>query len=80
MEYQCHLKLCEWKNYIFLKNQSVINTNEKLKQLENDYDAIFLGVGLGKTATLQLEGEDKKGVIGAVEFIEELRMKKHLVK
>jgi len=63
-----------------IKYHSAINTKEQLKQLENDYDAIFLGVGLGKTATLQLEGEDKKGVIGAVEFIEELRMKKHLLK
>ena len=62
-----------------IKYHSAINTKEQLKQLENDYDAIFLGVGLGKTATLQLEGEDKKGVIGAVEFIEELRMKKHLL-
>ena len=76
------------KEVEYLQNQlgfnieyhSAINTKEQLKQLENDYDAIFLGVGLGKTATLQLDGEDKKGVIGAVEFIEELRMKKHLLK
>lgn len=63
-----------------IKYHSAITTKEQLKQLENDYDAIFLGVGLGKTATLQLEGEDKDGVIGAVEFIEELRMKQHLLK
>ncbi len=60
-----------------IKYHSAITSKEQLKQLENDYDAIFLGVGLGNTATLQIEGEDKKGVIGAVEFIEELRMKKH---
>ena len=67
-----------------LKFSIIYNTSiaskEQLKQLENDYDAIFLGVGLGKTATLNLEGEDKKGVIGAVEFIEELRMKHHQLK
>ena len=76
------------KEVEYLQNQlgfnieyhSAINSKEQLRQLENDYDAIFLGVGLGKTATLQLEGEDKNGVVGAVEFIEELRMKKHLVK
>lgn len=62
-----------------IKYSSVITTKEQIQQLENDYDAIFLGVGLGKTADLNLEGEDKEGVIGAVEFIEELRMKHHQV-
>lgn len=54
-----------------------INSKEMLQKLETDYDAIFLGVGLGKTATLHLDGEDKEGVVGAVEFIEELRMQHH---
>ncbi|MEK6152047.1 NAD(P)-dependent oxidoreductase [Flavobacteriaceae bacterium 3-367] len=58
---------------------SPINSKEQLKTLEADYDAIFLGVGLGKTATLNLEGEHLDGVQGAVEFIEELRMKHHKV-
>lgn len=58
---------------------SAIDSKEKLKTLEKDYDAIFLGVGLGSTAILRLEGEDKEGVIGAVEFIEELRKKQHLM-
>ena len=60
-----------------IKYNSAINSKEDLSKLENDYDAIFLGVGLGKTASLGLEGENKEGVIGAVEFIEELRMKHH---
>ena len=59
---------------------NAIKTREELKDLENNYDAIFLGIGLGKTRFLELNGEDKKGVIGAVEFIEELRMKQHLIK
>jgi glutamate synthase (NADPH/NADH) small chain len=58
---------------------SEISSNEQLKDLEAKYDAIFVGVGLGKTRNLGLDGEDKKGVIGAVEFIEELRMKHHEV-
>ena len=57
-----------------------ISSKEQINELETNYDAIFIGVGLGKTATLNLDGEDKKGVVGAVEFIEELRMKHHLVK
>ena len=76
------------KEISYLQNQlgfvihynSPINSKDQLKVLEDTYDAVFLGVGLGKTATLKLEGEDKKGVVGAVEFIEELRMKQHLVK
>lgn len=62
-----------------IKYNSPITTKDQLKQIENDYDAIFIGVGLGKTRQLELDGEDKKGVIGAVEFIEELRMKHHQI-
>lgn len=54
-----------------------ITTKEQLDKIENDYDAIFLGVGIGPTATLDLDGEDKGNVVGAVEFIEEVRMKQH---
>ncbi|MCH8568712.1 MAG: NAD(P)-dependent oxidoreductase [Balneolales bacterium] len=58
---------------------SPITTRKQLDELEEHYDAIFLGMGLGPTATLDLPGVDKKNVIGAVEFIEELRMKQHEV-
>lgn len=57
--------------------QAGITSKEQIAQLEADYDAIFLGVGLGKTTSLKIEGEDKDGVIGAVEFIETLRTQKH---
>ncbi len=59
--------------------QSPITTKEQIADLEKRYDAIFLGVGLGPTATLGIEGENLEGVVGAVEFIEELRMQKHKV-
>ncbi len=54
-----------------------ITTKEQLDKIENDYDAVFLGVGIGPTASLNLEGEEKDNVVGAVEFIEEVRMKQH---
>lgn len=57
-----------------------ISTSEQLKEIESKYDAIFLGVGLGPTASLGISGENGANVIGAVEFIEELRMKHHNVK
>lgn len=63
-----------------IKYNTAIHTKEQLNQLEKDYDAIFLGVGLGKTARLNLDGEEKEGVIGAVEFIEDLRMQHHKTK
>lgn len=75
------------KEITFLQNQlgfqinynSAITSKEQLKRLEKEYDAIFLGVGLGKTASLNLENEEENGFIGAVEFIEELRNQQHKV-
>ena len=63
-----------------IKYNTAINSKEELKSLEDKYDAIFIGVGLGKTRNLGLQGEDKENVIGAVEFVEELRMKHHKLK
>jgi glutamate synthase (NADPH/NADH) small chain len=54
-----------------------IESKTQLEKLEVEYDAIFLGVGIGATAQIGLPGEDKVNVVGAVEFIEELRMKHH---
>src|SRR5271155_4297511 len=38
--------------------------------LESQFDAIFIGVGLGETWSLNLPGSDLQGVYGALEFIE----------
>lgn len=69
----------------YLENQMGLNFicdhpiehKTQLEKLEANYDAIFLGVGIGATAKRGLPGEDKMNVVGAVEFIEELRMKQH---
>jgi glutamate synthase (NADPH/NADH) small chain len=42
--------------------------------LEKQFDAIFVGVGLGKTSELKLPGEDLQGVYGAMEFIEKTKI------
>lgn len=47
----------------------------KLKELEAGYDAVFLGIGLGNTWEPEMPGVDLEQVVGATEFIEELRMK-----
>ena len=41
--------------------------------LEEQFDAIFIGVGLGETWQLKLPGEDLQGVYGAMEFIEKTK-------
>jgi dihydropyrimidine dehydrogenase (NAD+) subunit PreT len=43
-------------------------------ELENKFDAIFLGVGLGETWALNLPGENLHGVYGALEFIEQTKV------
>ncbi len=44
-----------------------------LASLQSDFDAVFLGMGLGGVNALGLEGEDKEGVMPATDFIEQLR-------
>jgi dihydropyrimidine dehydrogenase (NAD+) subunit PreT len=51
-----------------------IETAADLQKLELEFDAIFLGIGLGKTADLHIPGEELENCIGAVEFIELLRL------
>jgi glutamate synthase (NADPH/NADH) small chain len=41
--------------------------------LLRDYDAVFLGLGLGADTVLGVEGEDGPGVVGATAFIERLK-------
>lgn len=68
--------LQEQFGFIIHYNKPVIGRAE-LDELEKDYDAIFIGIGLGGTSSLGIPGEDKKGVMGALEFVEELRNKHH---
>jgi dihydropyrimidine dehydrogenase (NAD+) subunit PreT len=44
-------------------------------QLEKQFDAIFVGVGLGETWDLALPGENLVGVCGAMEFIEATKLR-----
>ena len=45
-----------------------------LADLEKQFDAIFVGVGLGETWALDLPGEELHGVYGAIEFIEKTKV------
>ncbi len=44
-------------------------TPDDLKNLLRDYDAVFLGIGLGRTLPLGIEGEQLEGVWEALDFI-----------
>ncbi len=50
-----------------------------LSDLEKNYDAIFIGTGLGKTKSTGITGENLKGVYGATEFIYDLRKKEQRI-
>ncbi len=45
----------------------------RIKELENQFDAIFLGIGLGGTQPLGIPGENLVGVIDALRFIAEYK-------
>ncbi len=45
-----------------------------VEQLLSDYDAVFIGIGLGPDTFLDVEGEDGPGVVGAVAYIERLKL------
>ena len=49
-----------------------------LARLQADYDALFLGVGLGAVNALGLDGEDLDGVLDAVDYIARLRQAEDL--
>lgn len=42
---------------------------EEVVRLLAEYDAVFLGIGLGRTASLGIEGEDTPGVWEALDFV-----------
>jgi glutamate synthase (NADPH/NADH) small chain len=44
-----------------------------LEQLQNDYDAVYLGLGVGLANLLNIPGEDLEGVKDAISFIYDIR-------
>lgn len=57
-----------------------IDSKIALQQLEQNFDALFLGIGLGETSSLNIVGENLDNCFGAVEFIERLRNEHHALK
>ncbi|MGA8145468.1 MAG: NAD(P)-dependent oxidoreductase [Candidatus Acidiferrales bacterium] len=57
------------------RQQTEIGHDVSFEQLEKDFDAIFIGVGLGETWDLAVSGENLLGVCGAMEFIEATKLR-----
>ena len=58
---------------IEVRTGTVLGTDVTLDELRREFDAVFLGFGLGGVNDLELENENSSGVLNAVEFIAELR-------
>lgn len=58
---------------IDINYNQTLGENLDLQQLLEQFDAVFLSVGLGGTNKLGLENEDMSGVNDAIDFIETLR-------
>ncbi len=73
------LQEAEWLLQLGIDLRSGVQVGRDLpaEQLLREFDAVFLGVGLGRDRTLGIPGEDLKGVWGGTEFIRRLKMRAH---
>jgi glutamate synthase (NADPH/NADH) small chain len=58
---------------IELRNDSVLGEDFSLASLMDEYDAVFLGIGLGNNNRLGIDNEEIDGVVDATRYIAELR-------
>jgi dihydropyrimidine dehydrogenase (NAD+) subunit PreT len=59
-----------------IKTGVTVGKDVTLESLTSGYDAVFLGVGLGKVPTLGIPGQDLPGVVDGIEFIERTKTDK----
>ncbi|WP_299786230.1 NAD(P)-dependent oxidoreductase [uncultured Marivita sp.] len=58
---------------IEIRNNMALGRDVQMADLQAEYDAVFLGMGLGGVNALTAPGSDKDGVLDAVDFIADLR-------
>jgi dihydropyrimidine dehydrogenase (NAD+) subunit PreT len=63
---------------IEIRCKRALGQDFSLAELRDEYDAVFLGLGLGGVNALGLDGEGLAGVANAVDFIAELRQRENL--
>ena len=56
-----------------IRSGAAVGRDIPLSQLEREYDAIFIGIGLGATDDLHIPGEDLEGCRDALSFIQETK-------
>ena len=52
-----------------------LGTDVTLAELQQKYDAVFLGIGVGVARELEIPGEQLEGVVDAISFIYDIRTK-----
>lgn len=65
---------------IEIRHSAALGRDITLQQLTDDYDAVFLGIGLPNVNALGLDGEDASGCLDAVDYIASLRQADDLSK
>jgi glutamate synthase (NADPH/NADH) small chain len=80
--YKVTPQFCEDEvNYILslggieIKYNQELGNNISLAELQKNYDAVYLGIGVGLARQLDIPGEDLVGVEDAIKFIYDLRSK-----
>ena len=58
---------------IKVKHGIRVGQDVSFAELQTNYDAVFMGVGLGANKDINLDGEEAPGVINAVDYIHQLR-------
>ena len=80
--YKVTPQFCEDEvNYILsiggieIKYNQELGKDITLSQLKKEYDAVFLGIGVGVAKQLDIPGEKLEGVVDAIQFIYDIRSK-----
>ncbi len=63
---------------IKIHNNQILGRDFTLESLRKKYEAVFLGIGLNGTNSLNVEGETASGVMDAVDYIAKLRQTEDL--
>jgi glutamate synthase (NADPH/NADH) small chain len=58
---------------IEIQYEKTLGRDVFLDDLQRDFDAVFLGIGVGLARPLSIEGENLAGVVNALEFIYDIR-------
>jgi glutamate synthase (NADPH/NADH) small chain len=78
--YKVTPQFCEEEvNYILslggitVKYEQVLGENISLEELQKNYDAVYLAIGVGLARQLEIPGEELEGVVDAIGFIYDIR-------